>query len=91
MKRLIVELLIVASSYSYSFKATFKQYIDHDNHSLGTFDQRYYYDNTSWNGTGKIRAYELSSSQADSKHQALPSSSPRLEKVRFSARRRISQ
>lgn len=32
--------------------ATFKQFVDHKDHSLGTFPQRYQYSTTFWNGPG---------------------------------------
>lgn len=34
------------------YNATFEQLIDHDNPSLGTFSQFYYYSTEFWNGTG---------------------------------------
>lgn len=38
--------------------ATFTQLIDHQNPSLGTFEQFYYYDTTYWKGPGKsFRGY----------------------------------
>ena len=36
----------------YHKNSTFKQLIDHNNPSLGTFDQFYYYDTTYWRGPG---------------------------------------
>lgn len=36
----------------YYDNSTFKQLIDHNNPSLGTFDQFYYYDTTYWKGPG---------------------------------------
>jgi hypothetical protein len=33
--------------------ATFKQLIDHNNPSLGTFEQFYFYDTTHWKGPGE--------------------------------------
>jgi meiotically up-regulated gene 157 (Mug157) protein len=34
------------------YNATFEQLIDHENPSLGTFSQFYYYSTEFWNGTG---------------------------------------
>lgn len=43
-----------ATSYSNS---TFKQLIDHNDPSLGTFDQFYYYDTTYWKGKAVFGGY----------------------------------
>jgi hypothetical protein len=41
-----------ASNDSTIYNATFEQLIDHENPSLGTFSQFYYYSTEFWNGTG---------------------------------------
>jgi hypothetical protein len=42
----------MTSDSSTIYNATFEQLIDHDNPSLGTFSQFYYYSYEFWNGTG---------------------------------------
>jgi len=41
-----------APSFKNSGQGVFKQYIDHNNTALGTFDQRFWYNSTFWGGSG---------------------------------------
>lgn len=36
------------------YNSTFEQYIDHTNPSLGTFQQRYWYNSEFWDGQGSL-------------------------------------